>query len=118
MDRAAPVAAGCAERTAASACRPSCSRWTTLRARLLADTSFGSLEEHCTMYRRTFRFEDFVTRGVRGRSGGGGVSGKTGVGRPLQPRARVSNTADTATESPGNTADAAAPPGPTGSRPT
>ena len=42
-----------------------------LRARLLADTSFDSLEEHCAMYRRTFRFEDFVAAEYEALGGGG-----------------------------------------------
>ena len=42
-----------------------------LRARLLADTSFDTLEEHCAMYRQTFRFEDFVPEEYAAVGGGG-----------------------------------------------
>ncbi len=42
-----------------------------LRERLLADTSFDSLEEHCAMYRQTFRFEDFVPAEYDALGGGG-----------------------------------------------
>ena len=42
-----------------------------LRARLLADTSFDTLEEHCAMYRRTFRFEDFDPAEYAALGGGG-----------------------------------------------
>ena len=55
-----------------------------LRARLLADTSFGSLEEHCAMYRRTFRFEDFVTAEYEA-LGGGGCPEKQGWGDRFSP---------------------------------
>ena len=42
-----------------------------VRARLLADTGFDSLEEHCRMYRQTFRFEDFVPAEYEALGGGG-----------------------------------------------
>ncbi|MDE0349217.1 MAG: carboxylesterase family protein [Gammaproteobacteria bacterium] len=42
-----------------------------LRARLLADTSFSSLEEHCRAYRETFRFENFVQAEYDALGGGG-----------------------------------------------
>ena len=42
-----------------------------LRERLLADTSFDSLEEHCAMYRQTFPFEDFVPAEYDALGGGG-----------------------------------------------
>ena len=42
-----------------------------LRARLLADTSFDTPEEHCAMYRQTFRFEDFVREEYEALGGGG-----------------------------------------------
>ena len=42
-----------------------------LRARLVADTSFSSLEEHCRLYRETFRFENFVPAEYQALGGGG-----------------------------------------------